>query len=312
MNKRTIKRARIWAIGSGKGGVGKTLIISQIAKSLAEFGKRVILIDSDFSAPNTHSLFGIRSLDKSILDYFKENQTIENLIQPTKVKNLEIIVGNQDSVSYTNISQKMIRNFFNSLKNLDVDYILMDLGGGSSQTTIDLFLEADKQIVATDLEIISIENLLHFVRNAFFRKLNFSLSHLGLHKTIESLWRNRKQFQIKTLEDLIRQLGEVTENIDQSTIKKLTRFQINLIINKVRKANDIIEGFSIKSICIKYFGVETLYSGYIEYDNQLWKNFSLVPFNKFTISPRIEQEIITIAENIKTENQIKIDRIKNV
>ena len=55
-----------------------------------------------------------------------------------------------------------------------------------------------------------------------------------------------------------------------------------------------------------------MYSGYLEYDNQLWKNFSLVPFNKFIISPRIEQEVLTIAENINTGNQLKIDRIKNV
>lgn len=312
MNKKTGKRAQIWTIGSGKGGVGKTLIISQIAKSLAEFGKRVILIDSDFSAPNIHSLFGIRSTDESILDYFQGNQPIENLIRQTKTKNLQIIIGNQDTVSYTNISQKLIKNFYSSLRKMNTDYILVDLGGGSSQIIIDLFLEADKKIVLTDLEIISIENMLQFIRNAFFRKLNFSLSHHGLHKTVDNLWRNRKQFQIKTLEDLIRQLGEVTEHIDQSTIRKLTRFPVNLIINKVRKANDIIEGFSIKSICIKYFGVETLYSGYVEYDNQLWKNFSLVPFNKFIISPRIEQEILTIAENINTENQLKIDRIKNV
>ena len=312
MKKKAEKRTRIWAIGSGKGGVGKTLIISQVAKSLAEFGKRVILIDCDFSSPNIHSLFRIQPTDRAILDYFQADQAIENLIQQTKVKNLEVIIGKLDTASCMNISQKLIRHFFSSLKKMNTDFILLDLGSGSSQVVIDIFLEADEKIVVTDLEIISIENMFHFIRHAFFRKLNISLSQHGLHKTVENLWKNRKQFQIKTMGDLIRQLGEVTEKVDLPTLKKLTRFPINLINNKVRKANDIIEGFSIKSICTKYFGVEALYSGYVEYDNQLWKNFSLVPFNKFTISPRIEQEILTIAENINTGNQIKIDRVKNV
>lgn len=312
MKKKTENRAQIWAIGSGKGGTGKTLVISQIAKFLAGDGKRVLLIDCDLSAPNIHSFFGIPSAEKSILDCFEDNEAIENLIQPTRVKNLKIITGNQNGISFIAIGHKQIKAFFSGLERVNADYILLDLGGGSSQMTIDFFLKADKKIVTTDLEIISIENLLHFIRNTFFRKLHFSLNHYGLNKTIENLWNNRKQYQIKTLGDLIRQLGEASERIDQSTLKKVSHLQLYLIVNKVRKANDIIEGFSIKSICMKYFGVDIHYSGYVEYDNQSWKNFSLVPSHKFIISPRIEQEIITIAENIKTGNQIKIDRIKNV
>jgi flagellar biosynthesis protein FlhG len=304
--------ARIWAVGGGKGGTGKTFIISQLAIFLASFGKRVILIDANFNSPNIHYFIHFEPSGKSILDFFLNQENPANLAQDTKIKNLKIIPGNPNAISLPDIMAKQKTKFFNELKRLDAHYILIDLGSGSGNTTIDFFLEADRKIVVTDLEILSIDNLLHFLRNIYFRKLTLSLPTQGSKNLARELWHHRKQYQIRTSLDLVRYLDKTSEFINSSVDEALSQIQINLIVNKIRKANDIMDGFSVRSICTKYLNLETLYSGYLEYDNQLWKNFSLDPTKKFIISPRIEQEIISIAENIKDRNQMKIDRIKNV
>ena len=44
-------RARVWAIGGGKGGIGKTFISANLATVVARTGRRVVLIDADLEGP---------------------------------------------------------------------------------------------------------------------------------------------------------------------------------------------------------------------------------------------------------------------
>jgi flagellar biosynthesis protein FlhG len=44
-----------------------------------------------------------------------------------------------------------------------------------------------------------------------------------------------------------------------------------LIVNQVRSNDDIALGFSMRSSCLKYFGIRVLYSGYVEYDDHVWR-----------------------------------------
>ena len=52
MEKNENSHVEIWALGGGKGGTGKTFVLSQLANCLASKGKRVILIDTDFGGAN--------------------------------------------------------------------------------------------------------------------------------------------------------------------------------------------------------------------------------------------------------------------
>lgn len=311
-HQKSEEKPQIWAIGSGKGGTGKTFIITQLAIFLASYGNRVILIDADFHSPNMQHFIHFEPSGKSILDFFLGPDSLENLIQDTRIKNLKIIPGNQNGISLFNIKSKQRTKFYHEVRKTGFNYALLDLGSGSGQPTIDFFLDADRKLVVTDLEIISIDNLLHFLRNAYFHKLCSLLPTQKLKDTVRELWDNRQQYQIKTSLDLVNYLEKISDKIKPNIRETLSRIEINLVVNKIRKANDIMDGFSMRSICFKYLNLGTLYSGYLEYDNQLWKNFSLDPSKKFTISPRIEQEIINIAENIRNRTQMKIDRIKNV
>lgn len=55
-----VKRPRIIAISSGKGGVGKTFVTLQLAATLASMNKRVVLFDGDLGLANVHVLLGIK------------------------------------------------------------------------------------------------------------------------------------------------------------------------------------------------------------------------------------------------------------
>ena len=59
IEKRLAKTTRIIAVSSGKGGVGKSMIATALALSLAEEGCRVGLFDLDFTGPSTHIILGV-------------------------------------------------------------------------------------------------------------------------------------------------------------------------------------------------------------------------------------------------------------
>ena len=54
INERLAKTRRIIAVSSGKGGVGKSMVATALALSLAKEGCRVGLFDVDFTGPSTH------------------------------------------------------------------------------------------------------------------------------------------------------------------------------------------------------------------------------------------------------------------
>ena len=54
-------KKRLWAIGGGKGGVGKSITTVMLGAMLARLGKKVLLVDADLGGSNLHTFLGIRS-----------------------------------------------------------------------------------------------------------------------------------------------------------------------------------------------------------------------------------------------------------
>lgn len=308
----TGSRVEIWAVGGGKGGTGKTFVICQLATYLASIGKRVILIDNDFGGANVHSFFGIKHTTKSISKFFDEKENLENLVVDTGIENLSIIPGNTRSVSPANIKYAHKLKLFRHIKQLNADYILIDLGGGTSTDTIDSFLLADRLIVVAIPEITSIENLYQFIKSTYFRKLKDVFGKHGLKETTREIWGKRKKLGINNIVDLLDYVKKTFPDARESLENELKDFSFHVILNKVRNLREIHEGFSVKSVCIKYIGVDAVYSGYVEYDFQFWRNLSLLQTAPtFTVSHSTRNDIMKIANNIISHEQLKIGSIKH-
>ena len=85
---------KIWAIGGGKGGVGKSTLSLILAFWLARAGKRTILMDVDLGGANVHTLMGITTPVRTLNDYLKRRyDTLEEICIDTEVENLRIICG---------------------------------------------------------------------------------------------------------------------------------------------------------------------------------------------------------------------------
>jgi flagellar biosynthesis protein FlhG len=262
----------LWAIGGGKGGVGKSLITSSIGICLARLGHTVTIVDLDLGGANMHTCLGAPAPVNSLTDYIKGRVPhFDSLITPSEVKNLSFVSGANDSLDIANLDGQSKENLLQAIKMLPSEYILLDLGAGTTKNTLDFFLMADQLIVSVLPEPTSIENAYRFVKAAFYRKLKLLEDHLGIKSILDEAMDHKNHHGIRTPFDLINFVAKMDPIAGKSFKAELNKIKLNVIVNQVRTSTDIEIGNSVKSVCQKYFGIDTNYVGYLDYDNAAWQ-----------------------------------------
>jgi flagellar biosynthesis protein FlhG len=263
---------KIWAIGGGKGGVGKSLVTANLSICLALMGHRVISIDLDLGGANLHTCLGISIPDKTISDYLsKKVRSLNELVTPTPINNLSIISGAQDDVGIANLKQAHKSRLLSKISELPADYVLLDLGAGTTFNTLDFFISADQGILTALPEPTSIENTYRFIKSVYHRKLKTIEDLLELGPVIDQAM-NAKISQNSTPADLVEKIIEINPDLGHRLRAELNKFSPKLIINQARTQADIDIGFSMKIICKKYFGINLDYVGYLDYDASAWQS----------------------------------------
>ena len=98
--------AMIVSIGSGKGGVGKSVIAANLSMLLAKQGKRVVLADLDVGGADAHILFGMLNPPRTLTDFVERRvERLEDVLQQVSAHPfLQLIPGTGDTpVSYTHL-----------------------------------------------------------------------------------------------------------------------------------------------------------------------------------------------------------------
>ena len=118
----------IMAVGGGKGGVGKTSLTASIGVALAGLGYRVVLVDADLGGSNLHNYLGVSDPEYTFFDFYTlQKSTLSEIILPTAVDNLFFISGACGTLGLANPKYMQKVRFVKSLKNIEADYILLDL-----------------------------------------------------------------------------------------------------------------------------------------------------------------------------------------
>lgn len=266
-------KKNIWAIGGGKGGIGKSFIISNLGISLAKLGKSVTIIDLDLGSANLHTCLGCPIPKHTISDFMSgRTSNIEDLIVKTQIPGLSLISGANDSVFAADIKNHSHQRLLSALRKIPCDYLLIDLGAGTHEPTLNYFLTADRPIIATTPEPTSIENAYRFIKSAYYKHIRNIEQNLGLTSLVNQAMDQKNKFNIKTPTDLIRTITTMYPEHGEKFMAQLARFKIYLVLNQVRTKSDVEVGDHIKSVCKKYFGIDTQYCGYLDYDNVVWQS----------------------------------------
>ena len=305
-DREAAKGPEVWAVGGGKGGTGKSFFSSSMALFLAAAGHRVVLVDADLGGANLHSFLGLKRPRVTLSDFFERKVPLAELQVPSGYDNLTLISGDLQSIESDSIKYTQKLKMFRHMRALDADYVLMDLGAGSHNNTIDSFINSDRMLVVTVPAITALENLYQFIKNVYFRKLKAAFSKRGLKDRVVETWRNREHHGLSNLRDLVDHLRKTSGAMGEVLASDVDDFKVQLIVNQVKSSTDIHLGASIRSVVRKYLGLNAEYTGYIRYDEYILRCLNNgTPFVRTYGYSRSAKEIETVMRNIIHDRQVR-------
>jgi flagellar biosynthesis protein FlhG len=164
--------ARIIAVGGAKGGIGKSIFSANLAVYLAGLGKKTVAVDLDLGGANLHLYLGETFLKWNINDFLNRRvSTLEDTLVTSKYGPL-LIGGESSQLGASNIGFSRKLKLVRAVKEINADYVILDLGGDTSYNVTDFFLMADQGIVLTTCDPASYLEAYNFIKVALFRKLS--------------------------------------------------------------------------------------------------------------------------------------------
>jgi len=257
----------VWAIASGKGGVGKSVVASNFAVSLAGRGHTCALLDLDLGCANLHTMLGVSSGGAGLgrlLD--KEVATLADALVPTGIDRLSLLSGDQVGPGTANLSYANKRKLIRQARRLEVEHVVLDLGAGTSFNVLDFFLEADSAIVVVVPEPTSIENTYAFLLSAFLRSLRAVTRRGAVRQALDRIVQ-RNRGRLPQPRDLLAAVVEEDAQAGVALWERYESFSASLIVNRVRQARHHELGPQIVRDAQRHFGATLRYAGAIAADD---------------------------------------------
>ncbi len=256
-------------IGGGKGGVGKSFVVANLAAALARSGYRVIAVDGDLEGANLHTCLGVARPQTSLADFVAHREEdLQKLILDTPIANLRLIAATDGNLASPQPNHSRRVRLTRELRKLPADFVLLDLGAGTHSAVMDYFIIGHDGVVVIAPEPTSVENAYAFIRAAFYRRLRLAMVSHDVRKVVTTAMDQRNERGIRTPSDLLTEIQSLDSAEAGRFVDTMRAFHPRIIINDVRTAEDVKLGFSIRSVCRKYFGIEADYLGYVNHDEQ--------------------------------------------
>jgi len=161
--------AHVIAIGSGKGGCGKTNIILNLALILSKNGKKVLIYDADLNLANVDILLGV-SPRYRFLDFIRGDVGLDDVLIDVR-ENLTLLPANSGSLNFPKISGdrliQIIKEILQMEKNFD--FILIDTPAGISDEVIKILGYSDDYILVATPEPTSIMDAYAVVKLVYYQ-----------------------------------------------------------------------------------------------------------------------------------------------
>jgi len=238
--KKTNKK--IIAVGGAKGGVGKSMLAANLAVGLALLGQKVVLADLDLGGADVHLYTGVKALSKTWNDFLdKKVDSIKDILTPTAFEGLSLIGGDSSKLGSANLPYSQKLKIMRHLKELETDYLVVDLGGDTTYNGLDFFLLADQKIVVSGTEPASVLDNYAFMKVVFNRFLERFFSD---HKALKDLAEKIKDGSLEKSEgyslDFI--YGEVRSRDPQACAelkKQFNQFSLSIVLNMTESSKDV-------------------------------------------------------------------------
>ncbi len=292
---------QIIAIASGKGGVGKSLVSANLGIALSQMRKKVILADMDLGGSNLHLILGEQVGTKGIGTFLNNGKTkLADIIYPTAWKGLSFIPGEAELPGAANITSAAKKRLVRNLQDQDADYLILDLGAGTSFNTIDFFLLSGCGIVVATPNLTSTLNAYLFLKNSVFRILTGSYTKDSpVHAYMEDLRKDGMSLQKIHVNRLLNTIEMMDPEVYADYKAKAEHLRPRLIMNMLDDPRDVSRSNKLRISAREYLGIEMESLGVIYRDHlQDAAQRSSLPIVAYKPQSVLSQAIFRVADKI--------------
>ncbi len=216
---------RILAIANQKGGVGKTTTAVNLGAGLAELGYRVLVVDLDPQG-NASTGLGVnaRNLDSSIYDVILHDVPMEDVIEPTTLRNLFVVPA---TIDLAGAEIELVPAFSRELRlrkavqsvSDDYDFVVIDCPPSLGLLTVNGLAAASEVVVPIQCEYYALEGLGQLLRNVKLVQTN--LNHLLEVSTIVlTMYDARTRLAEQVVNEVRQHFGDrVCRNVVPRTVR---------------------------------------------------------------------------------------------
>ncbi|WNM58427.1 P-loop NTPase [Candidatus Nitrospira allomarina] len=251
----------IVSVASGKGGVGKSMVVSNLGLLLARKGLRVTLVDMDIGGANLHILFGMFHPPSTLTDFL--TNTLTNLNETAhpipSLSSLKLISGTGETLITANLQHAKKKRLIRHIQKLDADIILVDVGAGTSYHALDFYLLADYYLAVATPDPTSVLDLYRFIKLAAIRKV--LTAFLARDPVADALL--DKDFHSVTA--VLEAVGRTNESGVEIAQEALKRFQPALILNRMTSKSRV-NTLHLQHLLKQYVGTDLSILGNIPED----------------------------------------------
>lgn len=164
-------RCQVIAFGAGRGGTGKSLLAANVGIYLAQLGKKVVVLDADPAGGALHEYLGAIRPARGYADFLRHRaESLTELIVDTPIVGLGLVAG--EAPPFGSLTPRQDAAAVSSaIRQIEADYVVVDLGPPDSALCIDVWVQADVSIAVTLPDPASIDATYRFIKSAFLRRL---------------------------------------------------------------------------------------------------------------------------------------------
>lgn len=146
----------VYAIASGKGGVGKTTTTVNLGASLAATGERVVIVDADLGMANLDSFLGLTPDGPTLHEVLAGKVDVSEATYDAP-GNLDVVPSGAELAGYADVDTSALAEIAAELR-AEYDYVLLDVGAGVTHDSVLPLGIADAVLLVTTPDIAAVRD----------------------------------------------------------------------------------------------------------------------------------------------------------